>query len=156
MLPLVGLLVGAALVIGLGLSMLAAHNTEKVGMRGLQPIETMMAAEARARPPFTCTQSQSGASVTAQNGASGAEISSSVGAEQREAVCLYNRRLLTKLQLVAIERELRAQPSSPTTTWSPLGAQISPSPAVLTFWSLLITAELCGGVWFLRGFRRSA
>lgn len=153
MLPVVGLLVGAAAILGLGLSMLAAHNTEKVSTGNLQPIETMLAAETRAWPPFACMQSQSVASAAAQNGASGAEITSSFGAEQHEAVCLYNRRRLTRGQLVAIDRELRKQPRSSTTTWFRLGAQISPSPAVLGFWSALIVAELFGAIWLRRSIR---
>ena len=147
---LVGLVVGALLVVALGLSMLAAHGTEKLSIRSLQPMETMMVAETHAQPPFACTRTQSGSSGAAQNGASGAEITTSLQGEQREAACLYKRRLLSRRQLSTLNTELRATVTTSVTTWFPLSAQISPSAGVLGFWSVLIAAELFGVAWLVR------
>jgi hypothetical protein len=141
---IVALIVGAILLVALGLSMLAAHDSWTLAARRSQPEQTIMAAEARTRPPFACMKTH-GVS-------SGAEVTTSSNDEEREAACLYRRRVLTGGQLATLSRDLRAAAERPAAQWFPADAQISPSRTALGLWSALIAIELCGAIWLARAF----
>jgi hypothetical protein len=140
----VALIVGAILVVAFGLSMLAAHDSGTSAARRLQPEQTILTAEVRARPPFACMKTH--------GDSSGAEVITSAKNDEREAACLYRRRALSGDQLATLNLELHVAGEPAMAPWFPAGAQISPSPIALGLWSALIALELCGAIWLARTF----
>ena len=142
---LVALVVGALLVVGLGMSMLAAHETETRAARILQPEATILAAKARTRPPLSCVKTR-GSSLPS------AEFIASAKDEEHEAACLHRRRALTGGQLATLRRELQIPTTSPVASWFPADAQFVASRTLLGLWASLIAVEVFGAIWLSRVF----
>jgi hypothetical protein len=137
---------GAVAVAVLGLSMLAADQTEQQAQRALRPWGLIATAELKAAPGLRCgsARAQLPAIETVETSQDG----------ERQARCLHAHGFLTERQFVAVADELRSGARSPVSAWFPAGAQLDPSGATLALWTIFLLAELAAAAMLLR-FRGS-
>jgi hypothetical protein len=141
-----GLFVGGALVVVvLGLSMLAARDTEHRALASLQPWARMgEVMTAHGRQATGCAPSSS----------PGQEVLVSESDGEREARCLHTRGLLSLADLRSITSELRrTSGQSVVARWFPVNLQLIPTRTTVTVWALVLAAELGGLALFARRLR---
>ena len=170
------LAVGALTAPLLGLSMLAASETEGHALASMAPWSVLMTAELRAtsqtpnwgerpashpkswtvKPP--CMPAQT---VTAKGGtwATQTELvlrtdSAESASMTKQALCLHRLGFLSQDELASITGAETGQTRSALSRIVPLSLQIVPSTFLLIIWSLLIAVELVFLLLFVRHFRR--
>jgi hypothetical protein len=152
---LAGCVIGALGALLLGLSMLAASETEKRAEATMEPYRLLFEAQLRglrhgplARIP--CEPMQQAAKVRSDY----MTLHVVTHAETvRQARCLYRRGLMSRADLASID----TQPTRLRHGLSrvvPLSLQVVPSALLLTLWSILLAIEIVGVLILTRHVRR--
>ena len=153
---LAGCVIGALGALLLGLSMLAASETEKRAEATMEPYRLLFEAQLRglqhgplARIP--CEPMQQAAKV----GSDYMTLHVVTLAETvRQACCLYRRGLMSRADLASI---IDTQPTRLRHGLSrvvPLSLQVVPSALLVTLWSILLAIEIVGVLILARHVRR--
>lgn len=136
---------GAAVLILVGLSMLAARDTLNRSEGALRPWATLMDIEAGARPPFLCS------ATAGQPGTFFAGVAT-IAEFRREAACLRRHGLLTSEQVAQLSRAARER-AAPMSVLFPSGWQIVPTTTVVSLWLVLFVALAAAALWLTRSRR---